>query len=99
MSPLRKFSALALALGAAACATTDPEIVYRTQQVAVTANQGMLRCPIPPRPPAMDTMTQEEFDRWATLMFAIYNTCYESVEAFKNELNRIESQVNSGNSN
>lgn len=98
--PLLKLSALAMALGVTACATTpDPEIVYQTRQVAVTANQGILRCPIPPRPPSMDTMTQEEFDRWATTMFAIYNTCYESVEEFKNELNRIESQVNSANGN
>lgn len=98
MHQVIKLSALAaLALGTTACATTQPEIVYETQRVPIVANQAILQCPIPPRPPAMDTMTQEEFDRWATLMFAIYNTCYESVEAFKNELDRIESQVNSGN--
>lgn len=99
MHQVIKLSTLALALGTAACATTEGAIVHDTQRVAVVANQAILQCPIPPRPPAMDTMTQEEFDRWATLMFALYNTCYESVEAFKTELNRIESQVNSGNTN
>lgn len=98
-SLLPKLGIVALALGVTACATTDPEIVYRTQQVAVTANQGILRCGIPDRPPTGEHLTQEQVDRYARAMFALYNTCYESVEEFKNELNRIESQVAAANGN
>ncbi len=98
-SLLPKLGVVMLALGVTACATTDPEIVYRTQQVAVTANQGIIRCGIPDRPPTGEHLTQEQVDRYARAMFALYNTCYESVEEFKNELNRIESQVAAANGN
>lgn len=97
MKPFLKLGAALMALGAAACAHTDPQIVYQTTRVPVTADQSILRCGIPPRPPASETMTQEEYDRYVLILFALYNTCFESVEEFKNELDRIESQVTSGN--